>query len=165
MQSLLSDLGPPPYIGITWRGGQKVKNLLFKSIPIDELLNALENINATFVNLQRQPSKDELFQLKQHPRFFNMADLSQFNDDLEKMLCLLFLLDDYIAVSNTNMHLRIATGKTAKVIVPHPPEWRWMLTENHSPWFTGFGIFRQTIDGSWKTALNQLTEQLVKQYE
>ena len=34
----------------------------------------------------------------------------------------LALLDEYIGVSNTNMHLRAAAGRTARVLVPRPAE-------------------------------------------
>ena len=161
---LLSQFGPPPYIGITWRGGQKVKNLLFKTIAIDPLAEALQSANATFVILQRHPSDNELAQLRNHKCFANIADLSHLNDDLPQMLSLLSMLDDYIGVSNTNMHLRMALGKTARVLVPHPPEWRWMLRGDQSPWFPSFQIYRQTADGNWKGALEFLSSQLLEKY-
>ena len=66
------------------------------------------------------------------------------------MLALLALLDDYVGVSNTNMHLRAGVGKPARVLVPSPPDWRWMM--NHartSPWFPGFSIYRQSLRGDW----------------
>ena len=53
------------------------------------------------------------------------------------------LLDDYIGVSNTNMHLRAATGRSARVLVTHPGEFRWQVVGNTSPWFPGFILYRQ----------------------
>jgi hypothetical protein len=87
-------------------------------------------------------------------------DLSPLNDDLEQMLALLSLIDDYVGVSNTNMHLRAGVGKTARVLVPAPPEWRWMAEGKESPWFPGFGVYRQGYDGSWEGALEELREDL-----
>jgi hypothetical protein len=82
--------------------------------------------------------------------------MTALNEDLEAMLALLALIDDYIGVSNTNMHLRAGVGKTARVLVPCPPEWRWMAQGEMSPWFPGFRIYRQKNDGDWSTALNEL---------
>ena len=65
------------------------------------------------------------------------------------------LIDDYVGVSNTNMHLRAAAGKTARVLVPCPAEWRWMASGS-SPWFPGFGIYRQALNGRWEDALTAL---------
>ena len=61
------------------------------------------------------------------------------------MLALLALLDDYVGVSNTNMHLRAGVNRTAKVLVPAPPEWRWMAEGKESPWFPGFTVYRQGV--------------------
>jgi len=87
-------------------------------------------------------------------------DLSELNEDLESMLALLSLIDEYIAVSNTNVHLRTATGSSCRVLVPYPPEWRWMSTGKESPWFPGTRIYRQHFDGNWKDALTELKTDL-----
>jgi hypothetical protein len=47
------------------------------------------------------------------------------------------------------MHLIAGLGKAARVLVPHPPEWRWCLTGSTSPWFPHFKVYRQTIEGAW----------------
>lgn len=58
LKKQLSSFGPPPYIGITWRGGQQAKNMLYKTVPVEALLQSIKNVNATFIILQRQPNKD-----------------------------------------------------------------------------------------------------------
>jgi len=78
------------------------------------------------------------------------------NEDLEEMLALLTALDDYLGVSNTNMHLRAGIGRTARVLVPWPAEWRWMAAGHASPWYPGFRVYRQQPDGDWNEALTRL---------
>ena len=160
MQARLATLGPPPYIGLTWRGGTKdKKNVLYKECPLPEFARVLKQIPGTLLVLQRQPQPGEIESFAQElgrP----MHDLSALNDDLEQMLALLTLLDDYVGVSNTNMHLRAGAGKTAKVLVPAPPEWRWMAEGTESPWFPGFRVYRQGVDGDWTQALAQIESDL-----
>jgi hypothetical protein len=76
------------------------------------------------------------------------------------MLALLALVDDYVGVSNTNMHLRAGAGRSARVLVPAPPEWRWMVSGEESPWFPGFRIYRQGTDGDWGEPLARLAGDL-----
>jgi hypothetical protein len=87
-------------------------------------------------------------------------DLSDLNDDLEAMLALLEVIDEYVGVSNTNTHLRACAGKTARVLVPAPAEWRWMAAGRYSPWFPGFPVYRQGVDGDWRAALDELARDL-----
>ncbi|MDH3435828.1 MAG: glycosyltransferase, partial [Betaproteobacteria bacterium] len=70
------------------------------------------------------------------------------------------LADEYVGVSNTNMHLRAAAGRTARVLLPCPAEWRWMAAGASSPWFPGFSLYRQSPDGDWSAALAKLGDDL-----
>ncbi|TAM45251.1 MAG: tetratricopeptide repeat protein [Gammaproteobacteria bacterium] len=156
----LALLGPAPYFGVTWRGGKRGdEKVLYKEIPLDVLAQTLVPVSGTVLVLQRLPAAGEIDQFATalgRP----VHDLSALNDDLESMLALLALLDDYVGVSNTNMHLRAAVGKTARVLVPAPPEWRWMAEGKESPWFPGFSVYRQGYDGSWEGAFDMLAADL-----
>jgi tetratricopeptide (TPR) repeat protein len=162
----LRSLGPPPYLGVTWRGGtgpdqQRGYNWsLFKEIPPIELAGALRGTRGTLVSVQRNPHAGEtarLATLAGRP----VHDLSVINDDLEEALALISVLDEYVGVSNTNMHLRAAAGKTARVLVPWPAEWRWLVAGDESPWFPGFRIYRQGPNGDWSNALERLRGDLL----
>lgn len=165
----LAALGPPPYIGITWRGGiapQKQRTaswLLYKSVGLAELARTLRNVPGTFLALQREPDDSEI-------GAFSAAlaqpvhDMTSLNEDLEGMLALLSTLDEYVGVSNTNMHLRAATGRAARVLVPVPAEWRWMEAGRESPWFPGFSVYRQSLCGDWSAALAALGRELQVKY-
>jgi TPR repeat/Tetratricopeptide repeat len=160
MQKRLEALGPAPYLGLTWWAGTKPeeakqKGLVayyHKSVPLAELSATLRPLNATILVLQRHPVPEEmetLTRLLGRPIY----DLSSLNDDLEEMLALLSLLDEYVGVSNTNMHLMAGLGKMARVLVPHPPEWRWMIEGEESPWFKDFRVYRQQVNQEWGPAL------------
>ena len=154
-------LGPPPYIGLTWRAGTNIEEQrgrvwqLFKEIPFQPLAAALRDTAGTLISLQRNPRAGETAKfaaLLGRP----LHDLSALNEDLEEMLALLTALDDYLGVSNTNMHLRAGIGRTARVLVPWPAEWRWMAAGHASPWYPGFRVYRQQPDGDWNEALTRL---------
>jgi tetratricopeptide (TPR) repeat protein len=164
-RALLQALGPPPYVGLTWRAGTGLQEQrghvwsLFKEIPLESLASTLSGINGTLISIQRRPDAGEtgkLSALVGRP----VHDLSALNEDLEEMLALLTVMDEYVGVSNTNMHLRAATGRTARVLVPCPPEWRWMAAGDESPWFPGFRIYRQATNGNWSPALARLAHDL-----
>jgi hypothetical protein len=113
--------------------------------------------------LQRGPRAEELEELTRHLRR-PAHDLSEMNGDLEAMLALLGLIEDYVGVSNTNMHLRAGTGRAARVLVPRPAEWRWLLRDEAPLWFPGFRTYRQESDGDWGEALAALHADLQRAY-
>ena len=166
VHSLLSGIGPAPYVGITWWAGTRHSSrslddrLAYREVPIDQFAESLRDVNATVLILQRDPQSNELDTLS---RILSRQvwDLHRLNDDLEGMLALLTLLDEYIGVDNTNMHLSASVGKSCRILVPHPPEWRVMSDGSESPWFPGFSLYRQSASGVWSKALGQLRMDLV----
>ena len=168
-RAALAALGPAPYVGLTWRGGTDRRAAsefgmahrasLFKEADLRSIAAAVRGFPATLVAIQRHPAAgeiDKLAALAGQP----VHDLCAANDDLEDMTALLALLDDYVGVSNTNMHLRAGLGLAAKVLVPNPPEFRWMAAGDRSPWFPGFGVYRQRPDGGWHDAAERLRADL-----
>lgn len=168
MQGYLADLGPPPYLGVTWRAGTRLSNQrtwrdlgLSKEVPLDILAPALRDFPGTIISLQRNPEVGETARLAAQIRVA-VHDASAVNSDLEGMLALLGLVDEYVGVSNTNMHLMAGMGGQARVLVPNPPEWRWMAVGDESPWFPGFALYRQASDGSWHDAMARLRSDLFR---
>ncbi len=159
MRGRLAGLGPPPHIGVTWRAGTQKRNHLSKIAPLERLAAALRPIGGTVVVVQRNPAAGEI------EAFADMLgrdahDFTALNDDLEGMLALVDLLDDYVCVSNTNLHLRAVRGRASRVLVPHPPEFRWMASGEESPWFPGTRVYRQTTDRDWNPAFAALERDL-----
>ncbi len=156
-----------PLIGITWRAGTSDDiNSYSKEVPLKELLPYLKQLDATIVVLQRNPLEEEI-QLLRETFEENLIEASALNDDLEKMLALLSLLDKYIAVSNTNIHLSASIQKKCHILVPFPAEWRWGNdNSDSSPWFKGFKIYRQSShQADWNHEFKRLIEDIKQEFD
>jgi Flp pilus assembly protein TadD len=169
-EARLALLGPAPYLGLTWRAGTDLQRgpefnvdqrVLLKEVPPAALGETVRGWPGTLVSLQRAPAPGELEALSAAARAA-VHDLSAANDDLREALALLAVLDEYVAVSNTNIHLRAGLGRTARVLVPNPPEWRWMRTGEASPWFPGSSVYRQPASRDWSAPLRRLAEDLAR---
>ena len=148
----LAALGTGPYIALTWRAGAAsapapVRNLM-KEIAPATLGQRLRGTRATWISVQRLPGVGERESLSA-ALGATVHDAAFANGDLEEILALISVVDDYIGVSNTNTHLRAGSGGPMKVLVPHPPEWRWGLSGERSPWFPTATIDRQQPNGRW----------------
>ena len=152
-----------PNIGISWRGGIADGKTLYKEINLTNFLETISAIQANWYILQRHPELEELEQVRSILGD-NIQDASELNEDLESMLELLDQLDDQIGVSNTNVHLRSSLGKTGKVLIPNPPDWRWLIHVEESPWVPGYKIYRQSTSEDWSEPLSRLASDLKKQY-
>lgn len=163
----LAQLGPAPYLGVTWRGGTKVQaefgqrgeSPLSKEIDVPTLAAALRGWRGTVLVLQRLPLRDEIHAFAK-ALGKQVHDLGALNEDLRAMAALLAVIDEYVGVSNANMHIRAGVQKAARVLVPFPPEFRWMHAGDESPWFPGFRVYRQTSAKDWSPGLARLRDDL-----
>lgn len=166
----LQQAGPPPYLGVTWRAGRmrnevnfkrEATEILFKETPLEQLAEPLRQWQGAILSLQRNPAAEEMARLQQ-ALGRSVVDCSDVNDDLEDMLALLSLIERYVTVSNTNLHLRAAARLPSHVLVPVPPEWRWGFGPARSPWFPDCPVFRQHANGDWHDALMQLGDDIAR---
>ncbi len=159
MRARLAALGRGPFLAVTWRAGIIVEGRYTKTIKMDAVAAALARARGRLVAVQRKPEAGEVDAFAAaagRP----VADFTNVNDDLEDMLALISLVDEYVALSNTNVHLKTATGTGSRVLVPHPPEWRLLAEGDTSPWYPGSRLYRQTHEGDWSHALGRLKADL-----
>jgi tetratricopeptide (TPR) repeat protein len=151
-QAKLAALGSPPYVALTWRAGTVTaggpSRTLSKDLPPALLGQRLRDRRATWISVQRLPGAGELEAVSQGLGA-PVHDAAYANGELEEILALISVVDDYVGVSNTNTHLRAGTGGPMHVLVPHPPEWRWSLSGDRSPWFPTAVVQRQRPNGLW----------------
>lgn len=165
LKAQLAGCGPAPYIGLSWQAGVPWKDMpspgagIFKRVPPAELGQVLRGIPGTLISLQREASGVDVEALSTaagRP----VQDFSWVNESLPDALALLAGLDEYVAVSNTNVHLNEAIGRGTRVLVTHPSEWRWTRDDQRSPWFPQAIAYRQAQDGAWAKALLALQKDL-----
>jgi len=158
MRGTLAAAGPPPYVAVTWQAGPvssrweaTTQAVFFKRVAPELLGAALRDVPATVVTVQRAAAAPDVEALTR-ALGRDAPDLAARGDDLAELLALMTLVDEYVGVSNTNMHLRAAAGRTARVLVPLPAEWRWGIAGDASPWFPGFTIYRESTATGWAGA-------------
>jgi tetratricopeptide (TPR) repeat protein len=165
LKARLTSCGPGPYLGLSWQAGVPWKGMaspgagIFKRVPPADLGQALRSIPGTLISLQRDAVPGDVEALSaaaERP----VHDFSWVNESLPDALALLTGLDEYLAVSNTNVHLNEAIGRGTRVLVTHPSEWRWTSDDERSPWFRHARVYRQAPDGSWAAALLALKKEL-----
>jgi Tfp pilus assembly protein PilF len=160
----LAALGAPPYLGLTWKAGTDTVRIdtpsLSKQVPPAALGEALRGWKGTLVSLQRNPSEADISAISAAARA-PVHNLAELNDDLCEILALLDVLDEYVTVSNTNVHLRAGLGRSARVLIPQPPEWRWMHRLGRSEWFPDFPVYREPVSRGWREPLAHLRADLL----
>ena len=79
-------------------------------------------------------------------------------EDLAEMAALLSLIDEYLGVSNTNMHVPAGVQTPAAWWSPFSPDFRCMHLGDEAPWF---GSLTALAAAHWATAIRLCTSLLL----
>ena len=144
-------LPPGLRVGIAWAGNPAHSNDRRRSLADGDLAGILAIPGIDFVNLQvgRRAAESPL------------QDLSPFLSDFAETAALIAAVDLVLTVDTAVAHVAGAIGKPAWLMLPHAPDWRWLLSRNDTPWYASLRLFRQPAVGDWRAVAAAVAASLV----
>ena len=70
-------------------------------------------------------------------------------------------MDLVISVDTSVAHVAGAIGRPTWILLPHSPDYRWLLDRTDSPWYPTARLFRQPVADDWAGALEQVRTRLL----
>jgi len=145
-------------VGLVWSGNPKHKNDRNRSIPL-RMFSSILDADAVFVGLQKDPRPDDATVLRERT---DIIDLSAHLTDFSETAALVSCLDLVITVDTSVAHLAGALGCPTWILLPHTPDWRWLLNRDDSPWYPTVRLFRQTETRDYASVLDRVKIELRK---
>jgi tetratricopeptide (TPR) repeat protein len=146
-------------IGLNWGGGHRIGMYRYRTCP-PALFSRLSNFkNIAFYSLQIGGIKNEMQSVLED---LNLIDLTEDIKDFSDTAALIENLDLIISIDTAVAHLAGALGKRVWTLLPHVPDWRWLLNRDDSPWYPTMRLFRQPSPGDWESVISKLHNELEK---
>jgi Flp pilus assembly protein TadD len=146
-------------VGLVWSGNPDNVSLLYKSCLLQTFSPLAELDDVTFYSLQKGAAA---IQAKNPPHGMKLTDYSEKINDFADTAALIQHLDLVISVDTAVAHLAGALGKIVWTLLPYPPDWRWMLDREDSPWYPSMRLFRQSSPGDWEPVIARIRNELEK---
>jgi tetratricopeptide (TPR) repeat protein len=153
----LLDGAPAPRIGLVWSGNPHHHNDRNRSLALEAVL-PLAALDASFMSLQKELRPGDAELLERHGIRHLGGRLRDFSD----AAALISRLDAVVSVDTSLAHLAGALGKPVFVLIPHTPDWRWLLGRSTSPWYPTARLVRQPAPGAWSEAVIHLAGELAR---
>lgn len=159
-QHLSKENTTTPYrIGLAWSGSTTHANDHNRSLQLAQLqpLMAWVSHGVEFHCLQKEIRSCDVDTLNAwKPIQQHQVRLHDFSDTA----ALIEHMDVVITVDTSIAHLAGAMGKTTFILLPHIPDWRWLLDRSDSPWYPTARLFRQPVHGDWDSVIQTLSSVL-----
>ena len=143
-----------PKVGVVWAGRPQHSEDNRRSIPFEEFRRLFADDSVEFHSLQVGPAQASLEGVA------NVTDHSAQINDLADTAAAMAHLDLIIAVDTGPMHLAAALGRPVWQLARTPPDWRWSLERDASPWYPTMRIFRQEQVGDWSQVIDDVAKAL-----
>jgi hypothetical protein len=143
-------------VGLVWSGNPKHANDHNRSIPL-RMLSRILDVDATFISLQKDLRADDNAALRERNDIVDLtADLTDFAETAALVSC----LDLVITVDTSIAHLAGALGRPTWVLLPHLPDFRWLLDRDDSPWYPTMRLFRQPASRDYADVIDRVRTEL-----
>ena len=143
-------------IGIVWAGSPIHTNDRHRSVRLQQFLSLLSVEGTHFYSLQKgfpiiQAYDYQLMLTNLDEHIKSFADTSAIIENLDLV----------ITVDTSVAHLAGALGKTAWVLLPFLPDWRWLTDGEQSSWYPTIKLYRQPKISDWNSVFNELKKDLI----
>jgi tetratricopeptide (TPR) repeat protein/ribosomal protein S18 acetylase RimI-like enzyme len=145
-------------IGLVWAGDPRHINDFRRSLELDRLAPLFRVPGINWVSLQTGPRAGDAAMLAAAP----MLDLSAELTDFAETAGVIANLDLVIAADTAVAHLAGALAAPVWTLLPHSPDWRWLLARDDSPWYPTMRLFRQPVPGDWDAVIAKVQAALAE---
>jgi tetratricopeptide (TPR) repeat protein len=156
----LEALPPGLRVALAWAGNPAHINDRNRSIALARLAPLLATPGMSFIGVQRDVPEQDRAALAARKLTHLGDELKDFGDTA----AVLSLCDRVITVDTSVAHLAGAMGRDTWVLLPFWPDWRWMLSDERSPWYPAARLFRQGADGDWDAVIARVTEENARMF-
>ena len=149
-------LGPPAgrRIGLCWQGNPDKPRDKLRSIPLTDFAPLIETPGTEWYGLQVGPGEEQVPGFRHIGKFTHLGGrLGASSDHFVDAAAAMTELDLVITVDTAIAHLAGALARPVWILLPHNPDWRWLLERDDSPWYPTARLFRQADAGDWSVPL------------
>lgn len=146
-------------IGIVWASGTFYVGHRHRTVTLQDFSPLAKIPNVQFYSLQKGKPATQLEAADAPLHAINLADELE---DFADTAAVISNLDLVITVDTAVAHLAGALGKPTWLLVNTPPDWRWLLDREDSPWYHSMRLFRRATNEDWRAVLQRVDIALTK---
>jgi hypothetical protein len=150
---LPASAAPGLKVGVAWAGNPAFKNNAYRSMRLKQMLPLLAAPGVRFFSLQKAIAKQDEADFGSAPLVSVMGGVQDFADTG----AVLKQLDLIISVDTAVAHLAGALGRPVWLLLPDPPDWRWLTGRDDSPWYPTMRLFRQKDREGWEPVIARVS--------
>jgi tetratricopeptide (TPR) repeat protein len=153
-------LPPGPFrIGIHWQGNKEYGSDHRRSFSLAQFAPLAAIPGVELISLQKGDGLDQLASMPSGMKVHTLGDnFDSGSDAFVDTAAVMQELDLVVSSDSAIVHLAGALGRPVWVMLPHLPDWRWLLERSDSPWYPSARLYRQRTSGDWEEVFRRAAD-------
>jgi tetratricopeptide (TPR) repeat protein len=144
-------------IGVIWAGRPTHNNDRNRSVQLADFAPITQVPGIALLALQKGPRTGQAGAYYGRAPLINIgAEIADYDDTM----AILENLDLLVTVDTSAAHLAGAMGRPVWIMLPHAPDWRWLLDRADTPWYPSARLFRQQSTRTWDDVMRTIATEL-----
>lgn len=138
-------------VGLSWQGSAKGN----RSIPLAAFEPLAHVDGVRFISLHREAESGQIAGAPEGLNVLSLgSDLDAGPNAFLDTAAVIMNLDLVITCDTSIGHLAGALGQPVWRLLKNPPDWRWMLERQDTPWYPQHRLLRQSTPGRWDDVMD-----------
>jgi tetratricopeptide (TPR) repeat protein len=144
-------------IALVWAGRPTHKNDKKRTLKLAQFAPLFARDDVCIVTVQKGD------QIAQAGGYYGRAPLINLGPEITDFIDTMAILQSahrLVTIDTSVAHVAGATGVPASLVLPHAPDWRWLLNRDDSPWYPSIKLYRQQRAYDWSGVIERVAAEL-----
>ncbi len=144
-------------IALVWAGRPTHKNDKKRTLRLAQFAPLFARDDICIVTVQKGE------QIAQAGAYYGRAPLINLGPEIGDFLDTMAILKSVhrlVTIDTSVAHVAGAIGAPASLVLPHAPDWRWLLGRDDTPWYPSLKLYRQQKPYDWSGVIERVAEEL-----
>ncbi len=144
-------------VALVWAGRPTHKNDRKRTMRLEQFAPLFARDDLAILTVQKGE------QIAQAGSYYGRAPLLNLGPeiaDFADTMAILQHVERLVSIDTSVAHIAGAIGVPTALVLPHAPDWRWLLGREDTPWYPSVRLFRQERAYDWSGVIERVSESI-----
>jgi len=144
-------------VALVWAGRPTHKNDRKRTMRLEQFAPLFERDDLAILTVQKG---EQIIQTGSYYGRAPLINLGPEIGDFGDTMAILRHVERLVTIDTSVAHIAGAIGAPTALVLPHAPDWRWLLGRDDTPWYRSIKLFRQARPYDWSGVVERVSESI-----
>jgi tetratricopeptide (TPR) repeat protein len=141
-------------VALVWAGRPTHKNDRKRTMRLEQFAPLFARDDLAILTVQKG---EQIIQVGSYYGRAPLINLGAEIADFADTMAILRHVERLVTIDTSVAHIAGAIGAPTSLVLPHAPDWRWLLNRDDTPWYKSVRLFRQERAYDWTGVIERVS--------